>query len=93
MIAGDAARRAVAGGWALPLDGGSACTGCEIWQRRPDGTHHEIMAAADLARWLEGQPAQIRDPVWGRTFCVNSPYSIARTKWSLLYALFGSHFT
>jgi dihydropteroate synthase len=61
MIAGDAARRAVAGGWALPLDGGSACTGCEIWQRRPDGTHHEIMAAADLARWLEGQPAQIRE--------------------------------
>jgi dihydropteroate synthase len=61
VIAGDAARRAVARGWALPLDGGSACTGCEIWQRRPDGTHHEIMAAADLAGWLEGQPAQIRE--------------------------------
>jgi dihydropteroate synthase len=63
MIAGEAARRAVAGGWALPLDGGTACAGCEVWQRWPGAAHQEILPAAELDRWLEGQSAPIREQV------------------------------
>jgi dihydropteroate synthase len=61
IIDGDAARAAIAGGWALPLCGGaSAFTGCEIWRRRPQGIDRELLPAAELAGWLERQPEPVR---------------------------------
>jgi dihydropteroate synthase len=64
VIVGDAAGRAVADCWALPLgDGGAAFTGCELWQRRPAGIHRDLVAARDLAGWLEAQSAEVREEV------------------------------
>jgi dihydropteroate synthase len=59
IIEGDAAQAAVEGGWALPLrGGGSAFTGCEIWQRRPQGIDRELLPAAGLSGWLQRQPGE-----------------------------------
>ena len=64
VIVGDAARRAVADRWALPLGAGeTAFTGCEVWRRRHGGVHRDILAARDLAGWLEGQSAEVREEV------------------------------
>jgi len=62
MIVGDAARRGIAGGWALPLGGNEAAfTGCEIWRRGPQGTRRDVLAAGTLAGWLGDQSAVVRD--------------------------------
>jgi len=61
VLVGDAARGAVAGGWALPLGGDAAFTGCEVWQRGPQRTRLEVLAAGKLAAWLDQQSAQIRE--------------------------------
>jgi dihydropteroate synthase len=64
VLVGDAAGRAVAGGWALPLRGGEAAfTACELWQRRPEGTHRDILPTGELAAWQEGQPAEVREQI------------------------------
>jgi dihydropteroate synthase len=61
LITGDAAQAAVEAGWALPLCGGEAAfTGCEIWQRRPQGIDRTFLPAADLAGWLQRQPDEVR---------------------------------
>jgi dihydropteroate synthase len=60
VIAGEAARRAIDDGWALPLGGGQAAfTGCEIWQRGPP-VQREILPAVELTGWLERQSEQMR---------------------------------
>jgi dihydropteroate synthase len=61
VLVGDAARAAVAGGWALPLGSDAAFTGCEIWQRGPRRTHREVLAVGELAAWLDQQSAEIRE--------------------------------
>jgi dihydropteroate synthase len=61
VLVGDAARAAVGGGWALPLGGDAAFTGCEIWQRGPRRTHREVLAVGELAAWLDQQSAEIRE--------------------------------
>jgi dihydropteroate synthase len=62
VIAGAAARCGIDGGWALPLgDDGAAFTACEIWQRGAGGTRRDVLAAGELARWLERQPADVRE--------------------------------
>jgi dihydropteroate synthase len=60
-LVGDAARVALAGGWALPLGGDAAFAGCEIWQRGPQGSRREILAAGELPAWLGRQSAEIRE--------------------------------
>jgi dihydropteroate synthase len=61
LIEGDAAQAAVADGWALPLcGGGSAFTGCEIWQRRAHGIDRQFVPATELSGWLQRQPGEMR---------------------------------
>ncbi|HEX2479222.1 MAG TPA: dihydropteroate synthase [Geminicoccaceae bacterium] len=61
LIGGEAAREAVAAGWALPLAGGPAAfTACEIWSRDAHGSARAVVPAADLASWLDRQPGQTR---------------------------------
>jgi dihydropteroate synthase len=80
LIGGEAARAAVAAGWALPLGGGPAAfTACEIWSRDArEGAARTVLPAADLAPWLDRQSgadrartARLRDrllapPSWPR---------------------------
>jgi dihydropteroate synthase len=61
LIGGEAAREAVAAGWALPLAGGPAAfTACEIWSRDAHGSARAVVPAAGLASWLDRQPGQTR---------------------------------
>jgi dihydropteroate synthase len=61
IIGGEAARAAIAGGWALPLcGGGAAFTACEIWQRQPQGIDQEILPATELDHWLKRQPDDVQ---------------------------------
>jgi dihydropteroate synthase len=62
VIAGEAARRGIDGGWALPLGGdGTAFTACEIWQRGAEGTRRDVLAAGELAGWLDRRPREVRE--------------------------------
>jgi dihydropteroate synthase len=64
VILGDAARRGIEGGWALPFGGEHAAfTGCEVWQRGPAGTRRDVLAAGALAAWLDERPALVRDQI------------------------------
>ena len=61
VIVGDAARRGIEGGWALPLGGDEAAfTGCEVWQRGPQGTRRDVVAAGQLPRWLDDRSPEVR---------------------------------
>jgi dihydropteroate synthase len=61
LIGAEAARDAVAAGWALPLGGGPAAfTACEIWSRDAHGSVRAVVPAADLASWLDDQPGEVR---------------------------------
>ena len=60
FIVGEAAREAVAAGWALPLGGSTAAfTACEIWRRGAQATARTVVPAADLAGWLDRQPSEM----------------------------------
>jgi dihydropteroate synthase len=62
VVVGYAARRGIEEGWALRLAGdGAAFTGCEIWLRGPEGTRHDVLAAGELAGWLDDQTAEVSD--------------------------------
>jgi dihydropteroate synthase len=62
VIAGDAVRRGIDGGWALPLGGdGAAFTACEIWQRGAEGSRRDVLAAGELARWLDRRPREVSE--------------------------------
>jgi dihydropteroate synthase len=61
LIGAEAARDAVAAGWALPLSGGPAAfTACEIWSRDAHGSVRAVVPAANLAPWLDDQPGEVR---------------------------------
>jgi dihydropteroate synthase len=61
LLVAEAAREAVAAGWALSLGGGPAAfTGCEVWRRDARGADRVILAVTDLASWLDRQSGQIR---------------------------------
>jgi dihydropteroate synthase len=61
LIGGEAARDAVAAGWALPLGGGPAAfTACEIWSRDAQGSARAVLRATDLASWLDRQSGKER---------------------------------
>ncbi|HSA81454.1 MAG TPA: hypothetical protein VLE23_11590, partial [Geminicoccaceae bacterium] len=54
LLQGDAAVRAVAGGWALPLGNeGAAFTAGEIWLRSGDGLERASLPAGELRPWAE----------------------------------------
>ena len=76
VIVGDAARHGIQGGWALPLGGEEAAfTACEVWQRGPQGTRREIMAASDLPRWLDDRSSEVRDQTARRRDRLAAPCS------------------
>jgi dihydropteroate synthase len=61
IIGGDAARAAIAGGWALPLCGdGAAFTACQIWRRGSQGIDREVFPLTGLEPWLQRQPEEVR---------------------------------
>jgi dihydropteroate synthase len=58
LIAGDAARAAIGGGWARPGGGTTlAFTGVRVWLRGPGGLREEVLPAERVEAWAQAQGA------------------------------------